>query len=187
MAHAMLGEAEDADRTLTARDKLPPFGFLGPEQQLADGWTAVARRRPRDGIEQFRRAALDAAATGHRTAESWLLHDLMRTGGENVSDRLGELASQCDSPLVSARARHALGKRGRDGDELAGAADDFEDMGAMLLAAEAAADAAEAFRRAGDQRVATAASRRSGALAAYCEGAATRVWPGRRRRPALGP
>jgi DNA-binding NarL/FixJ family response regulator len=43
----------------------------------------------------------------------------------------------------------------------------------MLLAAEAAADAAEAFRRAGDQRAAKAVSHRSKALAAFCEGADT--------------
>jgi DNA-binding CsgD family transcriptional regulator len=43
----------------------------------------------------------------------------------------------------------------------------------MLLAAEAAADAAEAFRRAGDQRAASAASHRSTTLAAFCEGADT--------------
>jgi DNA-binding CsgD family transcriptional regulator len=43
----------------------------------------------------------------------------------------------------------------------------------MLLAAEAAADAAEAFSRAGDQRAAANARRRPSALAAACEGAAT--------------
>jgi DNA-binding CsgD family transcriptional regulator len=53
------------------------------------------------------------------------------------------------------------------------AADDFEGLGAMLLAAEAAADAAQAFRRTGDQRAATAASRRASDLVALCEGAAT--------------
>jgi DNA-binding CsgD family transcriptional regulator len=173
MVHAMLGDADDADRSLRQGDELPPFGFLGPEQQLADAWTAVARRQPRNALEHFQRAAADAAATGHRTAESWLLHDLMRTGGGDTSDRLSELAGECDSPLVSARARHAAAARARDADELAAAADDFETMGAVLLAAEAVADAAEAFRRAGDQRAATAASRRSSDLAASCEGAAT--------------
>jgi DNA-binding CsgD family transcriptional regulator len=43
----------------------------------------------------------------------------------------------------------------------------------MLLAAEAASGAAEAFSRAGDQRAAMAALRRSIALTAACEGAAT--------------
>jgi DNA-binding CsgD family transcriptional regulator len=173
LAYAMLGESDAAARALEERDRLPGFGFLGPEQQLADGWVAVAARRPKEARERFLRAAAEAAATGHRTAESWLLHDLVRTGGGDASDRLSELARECDSALVAARARHALAARARDAAELAGAADDFETMGAMLLGAEAAADAARAFRRAGDQRAATAASRRSSSLAAHCEGAAT--------------
>jgi DNA-binding CsgD family transcriptional regulator len=173
IAHAMLGNADDAHRTLQARDELPPFGFLGPEQQVADAWTAVASRRPTDATGHFLRAAAEAAETGHRTAESWVLHDLVRTGGGDASDRLRTLARECDSALVSARARHAAAAHAGDAGELAGAADDFETMGAMLLAAEAAAEAAQAFRRAGDQRAATSASRRSSALAAVCEGAAT--------------
>jgi DNA-binding NarL/FixJ family response regulator len=46
-------------------------------------------------------------------------------------------------------------------------------MGALLLAAEAAADAADAFRRAGQTRAAAAATHRSEALVSHCEGAAT--------------
>ena len=173
LAHAMLGEADAAARALAERAAGPAFGFRGPEQQLGDAWTAVASRRPREAAQRFRHAAAQAAATGHRTTESWLLHDLMRTSGEDTSVRLRELAGACDSPLVSARARHAVAIRARDAGELAGAADDFEALGAMLLAAEAASGAAEAFSRAGDRRAATAAQRRAGALAAACEGAAT--------------
>jgi DNA-binding CsgD family transcriptional regulator len=173
MVHAMLGDQAAAEGALRARDELPPFGFLGPEQQLADAWAAIAGRRPRDAAAHFRQAANEAAATGHRTAESWVLHDLLRTSGDDASERLCELAGESDSGLVSARARHAVAARTRDPQKLVAAADDFEGMGATLLAAEAAAQAAEAFRRAGDQRGATAASRRSEALAALCEGAAT--------------
>jgi DNA-binding CsgD family transcriptional regulator len=173
IAHGMLGHADEAERALRERDQLPAFGFLGPEQQLGDAWTAVAGKRPKTATKHLWRAAAEAAETGHRTAESWLLHDLVRTGGGDPSDRLAELARESDSALVAARARHAVAVRARDANELAGAADDFETMGAMLLAAEAAADAAESYRRAGDQRAATAASRRSSALAASCEGAAT--------------
>ena len=43
----------------------------------------------------------------------------------------------------------------------------------MLAAADAASSATEAFRRAGDQRSATAAQRRASGLAALCEGAPT--------------
>jgi DNA-binding CsgD family transcriptional regulator len=46
-------------------------------------------------------------------------------------------------------------------------------MKACLLAAEAAADAAVAWRKAGDPRKAAAAERRAHALAARCEGART--------------
>jgi DNA-binding CsgD family transcriptional regulator len=86
---------------------------------------------------------------------------------------LRELADACDSPLVSARARHGAAARNRDARELTGAADDFEALGATLLAAEAAAGAAEASGRAGDQRAATAALRRPAELASACEGAVT--------------
>jgi len=79
----------------------------------------------------------------------------------------------CDSPLVAARARHAVAARARDARGLADAAGDFEAQGAMLLAAEAASGAAEAFSRAGDRRAATAARRRASALGADCEGAVT--------------
>jgi DNA-binding CsgD family transcriptional regulator len=173
LAHAMLGQADAADRVLQERATTPPFGFLGPEQGLADAWAAIASRSPAEAAGRFRAFAATAASTGHRTTEAWLWHDLMRTGAEDVSVRLRELAGLCDSPLVSARARHAVAARARDARELAGAADDFEALGAMLLAAEAATGAAEAFSRAGDRRAATAALRRSIELAAVCEGAVT--------------
>jgi len=173
LAHAMLGEADAAAQALAERAAAPAFGFLGPEQHLADAWAAIASRRPAEAAEVFRSAAAEAASTGHRLSESWLLHDLMRASGEDVSGRLRELAGACDSPLVFARARHAAAARVRDAGELAGAADDFEALGAMLLAAEAAGSAAGAFSGAGDRRAATASLRRSSALAAACEGAAT--------------
>ena len=173
LAHAMAGDAGAAATVLAERDTGPAFGFRGPEQQLADAWAAVAARQPAEAAKRFQAAAADAASTGHRTAEAWLLHDLMRTTGADTSARLRELAGACDSPLVSARARHAAAACAHDGRELASAAGDFEALGALLLAAEAAAGAAEAFGRTGDRRAATAALRHSGALAAACEGAAT--------------
>ena len=173
LAHAMLGEADAAAPALAERASMPAFGFRGIEQQLADAWTALASQRPADAAQHFREAAEQAASTSHRTIESWVLHDLMRACGEDTSARLRELAQACDSPLVSARARHADAIRTRDAGELAAAADDFEALGAMLLAAEAATGAAEAYARDGDRREATAAQRRASALAATCEGAAT--------------
>jgi DNA-binding CsgD family transcriptional regulator len=173
LAQAMLGDAEAAALVLTERDACPEFGFRGPEQQLADAWAALAGGQPVTAAKQFREAAARAAATGHRTAEAWLLHDLQRTTGADTSARLSQLAAASDSPLVAARARHTAAAVARDPAELARASDNFEVLGALLLAAEAAAGAADAFSRAGDQRAATAARRRSSTLEAACEGAAT--------------
>ena len=92
LAHAMLADAGAAAQALADRATGPPFGFRGPEQQLADAWTAVALRRPAEAAQQLRDAAAQAAATGHRIAESWLLHDLMRTSEQDTSARLRELA-----------------------------------------------------------------------------------------------
>jgi len=173
LAHAMLGDADAAAQALQQRAAEPAFGFLGPEQGLADAWTAIAARRPAEAAGLFRAAAAQAVSTGHRTTASWLWHDLTRTSGADTSAQLHDLADSCDSPLVSARARHAVAARAGDAQELAGAAGDFETLGAKLLAAEAAAGAAEAFSRAGDRRSATAALRRSIELAAGCQGAVT--------------
>jgi DNA-binding CsgD family transcriptional regulator len=104
------------------------------------------------------------------------IHDLSRAHLDtllHLALRRPIEAGSCDSPLVTARARHAGAARTRDGQELAGASSDFEALGAILLAAEAAAGAAEALLRAGDRRAATAALRRSIELAAACEGAVT--------------
>jgi ATP/maltotriose-dependent transcriptional regulator MalT len=175
LAHALMDQPDVAAEALEARNTLPAFGFLAPQDQFADAWMAIARRQPAKARELFEAAAAGAAATGHLGTEAWLLHDLMRTGGVDVSGRLGQLADQSDSALVSARARHARAARGRDPRELAATAGDFEAMGAMLLAAEAASAAADAYRRAGDPRAAARQFRRSRALAVCCEAA---IMPG---------
>jgi DNA-binding CsgD family transcriptional regulator len=64
---------------------------------------------------------------------------------------------------VAARDYQALGK----------VSGDFEDMGAMLYAAEASAEAAVLLRRAGQPRDAAAAEQKAARLLARCEGAAT--------------
>src|SRR5206468_811519 len=73
LAHAMLGDAAAAAQALAERATGPAFGFRGPEQQLADAWTAIASRRPAEATQRLRDAAAQAASTAHRTAESWLL------------------------------------------------------------------------------------------------------------------
>jgi DNA-binding CsgD family transcriptional regulator len=166
---AMLGDVRAARDALARRDALPAFGFLAPEQHLADAWVAFAGGRPGDAIAILDAAAADAAATGHVTAESALLHDRIRIGGPADATRLADLAQHSDSPLLAARAQHAAAVEAGAGDGLDSAAAVFEELGATLLGAEAFTAAVDAHRRSGDQRAATASANRARALAQDCE------------------
>jgi DNA-binding CsgD family transcriptional regulator len=172
-SNALLGDVSRAQGALDRQAGLPPFGFVGPEQQLGPAWALAACGQPVRATEHFLEAAATAAATGHRTSEASLLHDLLRACGRNESARLTELATLTDSPLVHARARHAHARLRGNPDRLLEAAAGFLALGARLLAAEALSSAVDGYRRAGDQRSATAAFRRSSALADECEGTRT--------------
>jgi DNA-binding CsgD family transcriptional regulator len=130
-------------------------------------------------------SAAAAEQTQHVPVAAWLLHDAARLGaGREVAVRLAALATVTDSPLVAAKAGHALALVDDDAPRLAAAVDQFESIGAMLLAAEAAGAAAEAWRRVHEQRRATALFLRASQLSAQCEGANT---PGLVRTPSVVP
>jgi DNA-binding CsgD family transcriptional regulator len=78
-----------------------------------------------------------------------------------------------DAPLPAARSLHASGLAAEDGRRIADAASAFEACGALLLAAEAHAEAARYFRTASLTGAAVAAERTSTELAARCPGART--------------
>jgi DNA-binding CsgD family transcriptional regulator len=75
--------------------------------------------------------------------------------------------------MVPAWTDHAVAAATGRANELADAADRFEALGAMLYAAEAASEAAQAFQRQGDRRSAAALGVRANALLGACEGART--------------
>ena len=119
-------------------------------------------------------AAQLAATTGYRVTEAWLLHDVVRLGdAASVVGRLAELELTCEGDLVAAYAGHAQAIVARRADGLVEASNRFERLGALLLAAEAATEAAQAFRRQGDGRAAAAIGARAAELAQDCEGAQT--------------
>ncbi len=83
----------------------------------------------------------------------------------------------CEGELWSAAyaVMHAAAASGRT-DDLVAAADQFESLGALLLAAEAAAEAAQALQRSGDRRASAAMSVRG-----------PRRWPSRAKARARRP
>src|SRR5690606_12927137 len=95
-----------------------------------------------------------------------LLHSLARSGAAaSAVERLDALCDRTGQGFTALQARHArlLAARystglGESNDSLA---EEFASVGAFLHAAEAAADASRAHRRAGEQRVAARSTARS--------------------------
>jgi DNA-binding CsgD family transcriptional regulator len=125
------------------------------------------------------RAILDAGIdAGERAGDlvgvAALLHASARLGrAPHVAGRLAEVSASIDGPLAPARVLHADALVRSDPWQLDDACASFAEIGANLLAAEAAADAAVAWRAAGDPRRAAAAQRRAAQLASRCQGART--------------
>jgi DNA-binding NarL/FixJ family response regulator len=90
-----------------------------------------------------------------------------------VVEELTRLVEVCDGRLFPAFARHAQALVSRDAPSLEQISVEFEDMGADLLAAEAAAEASRVYRDQGKTGSAFAAAGRARELAARCEGART--------------
>ncbi len=175
VAHSLLGDAAASAARANDVDALTTgFGFLAPELPLARAWSLVAAGAIPAARDLLLAAADDAEPTGHLPAAAWLLHDAARVGAAAaVAPRLAALAARTDSPLVAAKAVHAAALGAGDAGRLAAVAEQFEALGALLLAAEAAAAGADAWRGQGEQRRATALDVRSRELAARSEGATT--------------
>jgi DNA-binding CsgD family transcriptional regulator len=174
VAHGLLGDAEAAGKAVGAMDEVHGLGVLRPERAFAEAWWLVASGDPSAACSVLSTGAEAAAQSGHLTAASWMLHDMARLGqAAAVVDRLEDLARSCDSPLVATRAAHARALVTSDVDALGEVADRLEAMGALLVAAEAAAAASHAAARSGLGRRSSAFATRAVALAGRCEGART--------------
>ena len=153
-AHAYRGEAAAAAATVAELDRLPPFPFVRPEQEQGRAWALVVAGDLPGARRILLAAAETGAAAGYFTTEAMLLHDVARLGDPGaVVDRLAELAERGEGQLVVAYADHAAAAAGGRPDALAAAVDRFEGLGALLLAAEAATEAAQAYQRRGDRPV----------------------------------
>ena len=172
-AHGLRGDAAAGAAALDRLDALAPgFGLLASELPLGRAWPLVAAGEIPAARSLLLGAAAPAEDAGHVPAAAWLLHDAARLGAAaEAAPRLADLATAGDSALVAARADHAAALVAADAERLDACADRFDALGAVLAGAEAAAQAADAWRRSRDQRRATASDRRSYDLAAQCEGA----------------
>jgi DNA-binding CsgD family transcriptional regulator len=133
----------------------------------AAGEMSAARATTVDCAEQATAAGLHAIALG-------ALHDLARLGGAQMAaDRLESVPKEGDGPLAVAIRAHVTALAPGDAPALSASSDRFEAMGAMLFAAEAAAQAAALYTAAGRKGSAATARGRATVLMTRCEGART--------------
>jgi len=176
LAHAIGGRPQQAAEALRRHDHLgvERGWFMGVDLQLARGWTEVASGNHAAATETFRDAAAVGEKIGDLVGAAAALHALARIGHAKLARvPLREITNVVEGELIPARAAHAEALVSGDGAALDAASAGFDRLGADLLAAEAAMDAAVAWRTAGDRRAAAAAERRAQSLAARCEGANT--------------
>ena len=120
-----------------------------PELELARAWERAAVGETTAARVHAERAAQLARHADMVPVEMHALHTAVRFGDRSASARLRELARLLGSPLATAVAAHSRGLADHDGDQLDDAADGFEKLGAMAMAADAAAQAAREHARAG--------------------------------------
>ena len=169
-ALAMAGQVSAAKRALAelAENRHPAFAFLEPELILARGWVAAAEGALSQALVHARQAADLAADAGQLGYEVLALQTAVAFGDRGAADRLATLATKVDGPRAGVAARFAAALEAGDGAELAAASEEFERMGDLVAAADAAAHAAIAYRRQELRGSALGCSTRAEALAEHC-------------------
>jgi DNA-binding NarL/FixJ family response regulator len=151
----------------------PSFVFLEPEVLLAQAWATAAEGLTSQAVARSHHAAELANTQNQPAVEVFALHTAVCFGDRTVADRLAQLATQVNGPRAPAAAAHAAALAADDGAALHAASVQLEEMGALLLAADAAAQAATAHARHERRGSAQAATTRAHRLAQACEGART--------------
>jgi DNA-binding CsgD family transcriptional regulator len=117
-------------------------------------------------------AAKRAGANGQFAAEVICLQTATQFGDGSGAPRLRELEAIVEGPRVGLAARFAEALRDADAAELAAVSEEFERMGDVVAAVDAAAQAAIAYRHQDLRGSALGCSTRADALAEQC-GAST--------------
>ncbi len=192
IAHAIRGESDAAKQCWRRYESMPrpAMAFLEPMEMLATAWISASMGAVSRAIAEARTAAVTAATRGQPAREVLCLQVATRFGDATTVARLGELAHVVGGRRVSAAAAHAAALASGDGEGLMAASDRYAEMGDLLAAVDAAAQASLAFRHADRNGSALGATGRSRELAERCgdvrtpaltDAAAPPVFTGRER------
>lgn len=176
LVHVLLGELDEADAALEEAERARLLdlrhwvGHIGS----ARTWVAAARGETTRGIEEALRTAETTGEMGQVVYQAAALHDAARLGAATeVADELETVAQRVDGRMIPTYAQHARAVADADAGTLEDVSGAFEEMGAMLYAAEAAAVAARTYRDQGRTGSALTAAARASRLADACQGAST--------------
>jgi DNA-binding CsgD family transcriptional regulator len=177
IAAALLADADgaraaEAESRARLRGRAPAW-HEAPALARASAWAAAAageHTRPAQALIE-----LGARPDAWPLWQVQVLWDALSLGAPagRVVDGLRDAAERCDAPLAAAAARHAAALADEDAPLLVQVAEQLETIGAQLMAAEAAAQAAAIFGAEGRPTAARRAAALSGRAHARCEGAST--------------
>ncbi|GAB90023.1 helix-turn-helix transcriptional regulator [Gordonia rhizosphera] len=173
-ALALRGSTREAAAELAAHDDVRrAFRSLDHETALARAWVAAGQGAVSEAIAVVQSAAERARVTGRFAAEVLCLQTATQFGDPTNTPRLRDLESVVEGPRVGVAVRFATALRDADGSELLSVSEQFEEMGDLIAAVDAAAHAAEVFRRDGKRGSELASATRVDGLAEQCGGACT--------------
>ena len=173
-ALAMRGLTREAADALDELDNVPRrHRSLDFERSIARAWVAAGQGGVSEAIRDLLSAAERAAAKGQFAAEVLCLQTATQFGDRTGAPRLHELESIVEGPRAGLAARFAAALRDGDGAELSSVSEEFERMGDLVAAVDAAAQAALTYRRQDLRGSALGSSARAEALAEQCGGART--------------
>jgi DNA-binding CsgD family transcriptional regulator len=168
-ALALRGSADEAAAALAALDEVRrPFRSLDYERSLARAWVVAGQGAVSEAITVLLGAAERAASNGRFAAEVMCLQTATQLGDCSSASRLRALEALVEGPRVGLAARFAEAMRDGDADQLASVSEDFERMGDLVAAVDAAAQAALVHRRKDRRGSALSCSARAAAIAEQC-------------------
>ena len=175
IALAMRGSTNDATAALATLDeqRFPSWRYLDYEYAMAKAWVAACQGAVSEAIATVLAAAETARDNGQFAAEVMCLQTATQFGDGSTARRLRELEAIVEGPRASIAARFAEALHAGDAAELAAVSEEFETMGDLVAAVDAAAHAALAYRCRDLRGSALGCATRAQALAEQCGGTST--------------
>lgn len=173
VAEAALGNVDQAAAAIAERDAtgLGVIELFELEGVRGSAWAVAAGGDHAAARNVLAAGIAEAEAKGLTLMAALARLDAVRLGARDQGEALNAAAAFVDSRLVELGARWANALD--EGEVLDAVSEDFSELGCVLMAAEAAVAAAEAWQRSGESRRATTARHRADALAGRGRGTAT--------------